>query len=242
MGWTRNFGKPEGILGKLILNSMNSGHTPISKWGLSHYGWKPDTAALDIGCGGGMNVRRMLVLAPKGKTAGIDISDESVNKSRKVNQGELGKRCSIKKGSADAIPYKDERFDVVTAFETIYFWPDIPKAFDEILRVLKPGGTFMVVCEMSDPDCIWSRTVEGIRIYTAEQLKDFFTDAGFQDIKIDRTKKVWVCVTGKKAGTERKRGCALYGSQRHSMQRPTTFDTAGEMAGQEYSDDDSRVW
>lgn len=198
MGWTKNFGKPEGALGKMILNSMNSGHTPISNWGLSHYDWKQDTAALDVGCGGGMNVRRMLELSPKGKVAGIDISDESVNKSRKVNCDKLGKRCSIKNGSADSIPYQDEKFDVVTAFETIYFWPDIPKAFAEVLRVLKPGGTFMVVCEMSDPDCIWSKMVEDIKIYTPEQLKSFFTEAGYQDIKIDRTRKVWVCVTGKK--------------------------------------------
>lgn len=199
MGWTKNFGKPEGTLGKMILHSMNSGHTPVSKWGLSQHEWKQNTVALDIGCGGGMNVKRMLELSPEGKAAGIDISEESVKKSRKVNQNELGKRCSIKKGSADSIPYKDERFDVVTAFETIYFWPDIPKAFQEVMRVLKPGGTFMVICEMSDPDCIWSRMVEDIRIYTAEELKGFFAEAGFQDIQIERTRKVWVCAKGKKS-------------------------------------------
>lgn len=199
MGWTKNFGKPEGTVGKMILHGMNSGHTPISKWGLSHYEWKTETIALDIGCGGGMNVKRMLELCPQGKAAGIDISDESVKKSKQVNSEYIGKRCDIKKGSADSIPYKDGKFDVVTAFETIYFWQDIPKSFEEVSRVLKPGGTFMVVCEMSEPDCIWSRVVEGIKIYTPEQLKSFFEEAGFQDIKIELTKKVWVCVTGKKA-------------------------------------------
>lgn len=83
MGWTKNFGKPEGTVGKIILNSMNSGHTPISKWGLSCYKWKPDTVALDIGCGGGMNVKRMLELCPQGKAAGIDISNESVKKVKR---------------------------------------------------------------------------------------------------------------------------------------------------------------
>lgn len=199
MGWTKNFGKPEGTVGKIILNSMNSGHAPISKWGLTHYDWKPNTAGLDIGCGGGMNVKRMLELCPQGRAAGIDISDESVRKSKQVNCGQIGRRCDIRKGSADAIPYKDGKFDVVTAFETIYFWPDIPSAFQEVLRVLKPGGTFMVVCEMSKPDCIWSRLVEGIKIYTPGQLKKFFEEAGYQDIKMDVVRKEWVCVAGKKA-------------------------------------------
>lgn len=44
----------------------------ISKWGLSHYDWKSNTLALDIGFGGGMNVKRMLELCPQGKAAGID--------------------------------------------------------------------------------------------------------------------------------------------------------------------------
>ena len=199
MGWTKNFGKPEGVVGRIILNSMNSGHAPISKWGLSRYAWRPDTAALDIGCGGGMNVKRMLAFCPQGSIAGIDISDESVKKSRQVNRENIGKRCDIRKGSADSIPYEDEKFDVVTAFETIYFWPDIRKSFQEILRVLKPGGTFLVVCEMSSPDCIWSKMVEDINIYTPEQLKNFFVEAGFQSIEIERTRKVWTCVKGKKA-------------------------------------------
>ena len=81
----------------MILNSMNSGHTPISKWGLSHFEWKLDTAALDIGCGGGMNVKRMLEFCPQGKTVGIDISDESVRKSKQVNREYIGKRCDGKK-------------------------------------------------------------------------------------------------------------------------------------------------
>lgn len=197
MGWTKNFGKPEGTVGKIILNNMNLGHTSISKWGLSHYDWKEDTVALDIGCGGGKNVERILELAPRGKAAGIDISDESIKKSRKINRQEIGKRCDIKKGSADAIPYKDGKFDVITAFETIYFWPDIPKAFDEVQRVLKPDGTFMVICEMSEPDCIWNRIVEGMNVYTPEQLKSFFQEAGFHNIQIKR-KKLWVCITGER--------------------------------------------
>ena len=33
-------------------------------------------------------------------------------------------------------------FDAVTAFETVYFWPDLPRCFREVFRVLRPGGTF----------------------------------------------------------------------------------------------------
>lgn len=57
----------------------------------------------------------------------------------------------------------------------------------------------MVICEMSDPKTVWNKLVENITVYTAEQLKNFFEDAGFQDVKVERTRKVWICVTGTKA-------------------------------------------
>lgn len=198
MGWTKNFGNPQGRLGKLILHSMNAGHGPISRWGLAQYDWKPDTVALDIGCGGGANVKRILDRCPQGKAAGIDISQESVRKSRQVNRDTLGKRCAIKLGSAEEIPYPEGKFDVVTAFETIYFWPDLPRAFQEVKRVLKPGGTFLVVCEMSDPDTVWTKVVRELTVYSPEALEGFFAEAGFQEIQVARTKKVWACVSGKK--------------------------------------------
>lgn len=45
MGWAKNFAKPEGRVGRLIIADMNIGHTAISKWGLAHYDWQPGTAA-----------------------------------------------------------------------------------------------------------------------------------------------------------------------------------------------------
>ena len=198
MGWTKNFSKPEGMLGRLLLNGMNSGHTSISKWGLAHYGWEAHTAVLDIGCGGGANIARLLAACPRGWVAGIDISDESVKKSREVNRAGLGKRCEIKKGTAESIPFADGTFDAVTTFESIYFWKDVSKAFAEVRRVLRPGGTFMVVCEMSSPECIWSGRVEGMTIYTPPQLAAFFAGGGFRNIKTDIAKKTWVCVSGER--------------------------------------------
>ena len=42
-------------------------------------------------------------------------------------------------------------FDAVTAFETVYFWPDLPLCFREVYRVLKPSGTFLI-CNESNGD------------------------------------------------------------------------------------------
>ena len=98
---------------------------------------------LDCGCGGGANIKTLLKRCPKGKVQGIDYSAVSVEKTRKVNAGAIAAgRCAVQQASVAELPFDAERFDVVTAFETVYFWPELAQNFREVYRVLKPGGTF----------------------------------------------------------------------------------------------------
>ena len=48
-------------------------------------------------------------------------SEESVRKARKINKSEIGRRCRIEQGSVEKMPFQDESFDLVTAFETVFF-------------------------------------------------------------------------------------------------------------------------
>lgn len=54
-----NPAKPTGEAGEQMLARMNESHAPLTAWGLSHFTWRGDEAVLDIGCGGGANLRRM---------------------------------------------------------------------------------------------------------------------------------------------------------------------------------------
>jgi len=53
-------------------------------------------------------------------------------------------RCKVVEGSVAELPFGKDTFDMVTAFETIYFWPDIEHCFNEVKRVLKDGGVFAI--------------------------------------------------------------------------------------------------
>ncbi len=48
----------------------------------------------------------------------------------------------MQQASVAELPFKAEQFEVVTAFETVYFWPELTQNFREVYRVLKPGGDF----------------------------------------------------------------------------------------------------
>ncbi len=161
MGWSKHFGMPEGLPGTLLLKCMNLSHRPVSHWGMNHIAWREDMHVLDIGCGGGINVRQMLKRCPRGEVTGIDISVTSVKKSQQMNDRELGRRCDILLSSVEQLPFSAKVFDVVTAFETTYFWPDVDRGLRECCRVLKTGGRMMVTCAFSDPENLFNRIVDG---------------------------------------------------------------------------------
>ncbi len=180
-----------------MLRTMNGGHAPLSNWGLSLVRPAPDARVLDVGCGGGANVARLLSLCPKGFVDGIDYAPESVAFSRKENAAELGRRCDIRQGDVGALPFEAGSFDLVTAFETVYFWPDLDKGFAEILRVLKPGGQFLLVCESDDvADSKWPDLIDGMTIYAGEDLRARLERAGFAAVHLTRGKSGWIALVG----------------------------------------------
>ena len=143
MSFFENTRKPVGLGGKIMVAMMNIGHSAMAAWGLRFLQPAPDAMVLDCGCGGGANIKTLLKLCPKGKVQGIDYSAVSVEKARKVNAGAIAAgRCAVQQASVAELPFEAEQFDVVTAFETVYFWPELAQNFREVYRVLKPGGTF----------------------------------------------------------------------------------------------------
>ena len=201
MSFFENTRKPEGFGGKIMVAMMNVGHSAVARWGLQFLELAPDAMVLDCGCGGGANIKRLLKKYPQGIVKGIDYSPVSVEKSKKVNEAAVTKRrCDVLCASVAELPFEPEQFDAVTAFETVYFWPDLPQCFREVYRVLKPGGTFLICNESngdSDKDEKWTEIIGGMTIYKDAELKAYLEQAGFHEVQIHK-KKSWLCITARK--------------------------------------------
>ena len=201
MSFFENTRKPEGFGGKLMVAMMNVGHGAVARWGLQFLELVPDAKVLDCGCGGGANMKRLLKKCPQGVVKGIDYSPVSVEKSKKVNEVAIAEgRCAVLQGSVADMMFADNWFDAVTAFETVYFWPDLPRCFREVYRVLKPGATFLICNESngdSDRDEKWTEIIGGMTIYKDIELKAYLEQAGFHEVQIHK-RKSWLCITARK--------------------------------------------
>ena len=135
MSFFENTRKPEGFGGKIMVAMMNVGHSAVARWGLQFLELAPDAKVLDCGCGGGANIKRLLKKYPQGIVKGIDYSPVSVEKTKKVNETAIADgRCAVLQGSVADMMFADNWFDAVTAFETVYFWPDLLQCFREVWR------------------------------------------------------------------------------------------------------------
>ena len=206
-----NARKPEGKLGDDLINHMNENHESLAVWSLSHLDISADDSILDIGCGGGVNVERFLKMTSN-RVVGIDYSSLSVERSSELNRAAIEDgRCDIVKASVSKLPFDDGTFDIATAFETVYFWPDFVNDLKEVRRVLKDDGAIFIANEAlpKEDDGRQKHIVEllGMRIYSADELKQSLKKAGFRDISIcikessdsftgDDTE--WICTIARK--------------------------------------------
>ena len=199
--------KPTGWLGRFTLWRMNSSHSALTDWGLNHISITSHHTILDVGCGGGRTVSKLAAIAAQGKVYGVDYSDESVATTKKTNRHwvDLG-RVEVRHGSVSQLPFSDGMFDVVTAVETHFWWPDLPGDMREVLRVMKPGGTFIIIAEVyKGAATAVSRLAEkyasrtGMKLLSVDEHRQLFADAGYEDIQvIEERAKGWICGIGRK--------------------------------------------
>ena len=185
--------KPEGTLGKLMLAGMSLGHASVADWAMSLLTIPEPREIVDLGCGNGRDVRELAKKYPASHVTGIDYSPLSVEKARNNNQAMIDAgRVSVQEGDVSNLTLDAGKFDLATAFETIYFWPGLAKCFGEVRKILKPDGKFMVVTESDGRDKIsqWFKArIDGMNTYTADEIESALKAAGFSSVTINHHAK-----------------------------------------------------
>jgi SAM-dependent methyltransferase len=145
---------------------------------------------LDIGSGSGTDVLIASLLAgPGGRVFGLDMTPAMLEKAR-ANAATMGAtNVEFVEGNAEKIPLPDASVDVVTSNGVLNLVPDKPRAFKEILRVLRPGGKIQIsdivlgrpIKETSrENPQLWAECIVGAVMQ--DQYLQMFRDAGFRSV------------------------------------------------------------
>lgn len=197
--------KPEGEKGKEIVENMNKNHYEVTGWGLQMVHIEDDSQVIDLGCGGGKTVQRLAIHTPEGKVFGLDYSEDCVDWANELNHEAVEEgRVVIIRGDVEKTPFEDGNFDVATAVETIYFWPDMVQSFREVFRILKSGGQFLIVNEAysdgkrQEKNEVY-KNVGKMVIPSPGELKAWLIEAGFTDVQIElEEEKNWLRALARK--------------------------------------------
>lgn len=151
MELTRHEAKTSKIYGTLFSNynaerfdnSVNLFYARHKRWGIDT-DWFKDKVCLDAGCGGGRFVVAIAKLGAK-KVYGIDISEGAVLRAKeRVRERGLDSVTDIRVASVLALPFPNHTFDYVLSSGVIHHTPNPRHGFEEVARVVKPGGTLFL--------------------------------------------------------------------------------------------------
>jgi len=199
--------KPSGLLGRFTLWRMNASHSKLTDWGLAHISVEKNYTILDVGCGGGKTVSKLATMATQGKVYGVDYSEESVAATKQINARSVESgSVEVRLGSVSQLPFPDGMFDLITAVETHFWWPNLSADMREIFRVLKPGGKLILIAEIyKGANTTVSKFGEkfakqsGMTLLSANEHRELFANAGYSHIQvIEERKKTWICAIGRK--------------------------------------------
>jgi SAM-dependent methyltransferase len=125
--------------------------------------------------------------------------------SRMTNQQfvQMG-RVEIRQSSVSCLPFSESMFDLVTAVNTHYFWPDLAMDIQEILRVLKPGGKLIIITNVYEGGKYDKRNQKftaliKIAFPSINELRELFLRAGYLEVQMfEKYNRGWICGIGRK--------------------------------------------
>ncbi|MBI4499192.1 MAG: class I SAM-dependent methyltransferase [Chloroflexi bacterium] len=101
--------------------------------------------ALDLGCGPGWLALELARMQPGLAVVGLDTSTEILDVARRnLERAGLEAGVSFHQGSAERLPFPDDYFDLVVSTLSLHHWEDPIGAFNQVNRVLQPGGRFVI--------------------------------------------------------------------------------------------------
>ena len=196
--------KPSGIIGRYLMTKIfNNGNADLNSFVKETLDLQREDRVLEIGFGPGKLINEMANITTDGVVEGIDFSQVMLKQASKLNKQYISNgTVRLRKGECSALPFDNESFDKLCSTNTLYFWKEPGKYFNEMFRVIKPGGKIVIGFRDEKQMCNLNLSEDVFSFYSQNDVVSLLSDAGFSSAHIkekDSAPFVSYCAVANKA-------------------------------------------
>ncbi|MFP3831884.1 class I SAM-dependent methyltransferase [Chryseobacterium sp. SIMBA_028] len=178
----QNLANPQGEKGIEIGEMMNATNIGMTLESIRTLLIEDDQHILEIGHGNAGHLKSLLNLAQDLKYTGVDISETMHNEAKKLNK-EFETKADFVLYEGKKLPFEDQTFDKIFTVNTVYFWENPIEFLNEIYRVLKDNGTFVLTFGQRDFMEKLPFTAYDFRLYNNDEMEELVSKSHFKRMK-----------------------------------------------------------
>lgn len=181
----KNLANPEGEIGKEVAKMMNETNISMTKETIKALLLLDNETVLELGHGNAGHLSYLLDFAENINYTGLEISETMKTEAETINQKYLS-QTKFQLYDGKNIPFENESFDKIMTVNTIYFWENPVDFLNEIYRVLKEHGSFVLTFAKKD----FMKTLpftSDFKLYNYEDIELLISQTNFKRmIKSDK--------------------------------------------------------
>ncbi|MFC4163711.1 class I SAM-dependent methyltransferase [Epilithonimonas zeae] len=180
---------PEGETGKEVAKMMNETNISMTKESIKALYLTDNESILELGHGNAGHLSYLLDFAENIQYTGLEISETMKSEAESLNSKYLS-QANFQLYDGNKIPFENESFDKVMTVNTIYFWENPVEFFNEIYRVLKKDGSFVLTFAKKDFMKNLPFTAD-FKLYNYEDVEELVAQTNFKRM-IRSDKEEWI--------------------------------------------------
>lgn len=191
----QNLANPQGEKGKEIGEMMNNTNISMTLESIKTLLIEDGEHILEIGHGNAGHLKSILNTAKNLKYTGIDISETMQKEAQRLNE-EFKNQAEFIVYEGKKLPFEDKTFDKIFTVNTVYFWEKPVEFLNEIYRVLKDNGTFVLTFGQRDFMEKLPFTQFDFTLYNTDEMEETVSKSHFKRMKISEKEEEVKSKTG----------------------------------------------
>lgn len=186
----KNLANPDGEKGIEVAEMMNATNISMTLESIKSMELNPADHILEIGHGNAGHLEQLLKHTDNLSYTGLDISETMRNEAAEKNKA-FRNQAEFMVYDGRNIPFEDRYFDKIFTVNTLYFWISPLDFLNEIFRVLKDNGTFVLTFGQKDFMENLPFTSHGFQLYTNNDVQKLISKSEFSEVTFTQ-KEEWI--------------------------------------------------